>query len=336
MFERKQRMFTRPNSNDNDKGSMPFVLQRKGNNNFRRNEQGKIIGSLPVKGGFQGEGRYFAYDGEFLGQIGSGNTIMVMDKNMVNADVKEHILTINNSTPKRGGISNEGLFLLYEEIIPNSKELHRSPNEAVLRTIYNKNIQSTDVDNIRMEFMNDRSLPGHPAAKGKGGHTSQKNEEITITLNSNAQEAGHHLNSSYFMLINIMYHESLHVIEFKEGTTSNAWLHFDIMRKQMKHWSYARLNGIEKNYVIGLGTGYLSGQQELLENNLKIYNYDTSNPEFVRSVNVFRDNIDFYSQINSNMLYDESEGVYTNPKTGELFYDMKKWEWYANIKKSKN
>jgi hypothetical protein len=124
-------------------------------------------------------------------------------------------------------------------------EANEETRNKILATIYKTYIQKEAPSALTTE--ND----GDP---NKSGHTAGDNSYINIDVSH--QRNGEYVFDNLYNLINTTYHESLHFNS--KGPSSDAFTHYDILKKQTSHSSWKNTTANYKDYIKGVAEGYIS------------------------------------------------------------------------------
>ena len=264
----------------------------------------------------EGLERYYAADGSNLGSVGSSNQIRVVEVK----DIETATRLIKQSNVK-GVNSNNILYYTLSETLTNKSS---SVIDKVSKTIYSENkLQKTDVLESK-EMIVGLISPN----KSKGGHTfyDKENKDTHIEMNVNLEVNGEKLYNDYPTLVNLLFHESLHLTDVKNGTNTTAWTHFEILKKQFKHSTFDEMTVLGKKYLRSVGIGYLSSQEASLRALLHENGYNTEDKLFQNYFSIFKENVEILKKNDPYSTYDPSGGT-----NGSIILDteIQTWEKWA-------
>lgn len=207
---------------------------------------------------------YFAADGSFLGQsVKGGSEIRIATKYTV-------LNQTNNANQPQRFIITESKPLTQFDLATAGK---------VYKTIYDKEIKGGSSVIAKKDETSTET-----GSTAKGG---------PISVNIGASWDGKLLNTDYYNVENVLYHENKH---FK-GTGSSGFEHFDIWNAQTSDESFKKTTPEMKDYIKEVGKGYLEAMEYNLQqiiyskdfksDNEKNYNIKYYYAEYTRNVETF-------------------------------------------------
>ena len=204
----------------------------------------------------EGLERYYAADGSYLGKYGKSDQIRV-----VNSARIINFLNISIGNVKKYGA--EESESLNKSFVNNSLAFHQADKIAqktITSSIYNENVKGKyPIQSMKIGDANN-------------GAVAQTYEAGNFALFPQVTENKEYLADNFFNQVNIWYHEEQHSASraIGEEGLGDVFGHFNILRKQTKHWSYTNTTEEFKSYIQQVGKLYLDGQAEELAKRLRV------------------------------------------------------------------
>ena len=200
--------------------------------------------------------RYYAADGSYIGKYGKSDEIRVITfhtaANILNKQLE---LIHSGKTTENSALSRQ--FVAFSSPF---HQADKTVQKTITSSIYNENVKGK------------YPIKSMKIGDANNGAVAQTYEAGSFGLFPQVTENKEHLADNFFNQVNIWYHEEQHSVSRATGGEGlgDAFGHFNILRKQTKHWSYANTTEEFKSYIQQVGKLYLDGQAEELANRLRI------------------------------------------------------------------
>lgn len=165
---------------------------------------------------------------------------------------------LSSNKPIPSNISNQLRFAFNFKVAGNyatfNYQMFHEANEVtrnkILTTIYKTYIQGNVPPSLTTK--ND----GNPRESG-----ATLPDKSNMNIDASHQRNGEYVFDNLFNLVNTVYHESLHFNS--EVPSSYSFAHYDILKKQTSHNSWAKTTVNYKNYIKGVAEGYITDMESL-------------------------------------------------------------------------